>query len=755
MKKNRDHLNLLCDIGDLANLLTESSNIDNFLNSTVRMVAKHLVADVCSVYLYDEKAGEIVLTATVGLNPEAVGNIRLKPGEGLVGITVQSAVPVCEGNVRRSHHYRYFKKSGEDPFKSFLAVPIQKGVAKIGALVVQHEQTDYFDEIDIKALRATASQLAGALETARLIIDLERQDETADSGIKKKTKHFFRGDAPGSGYAYAPATVFSKKRGVLLESESETDAEGTVEDFYIAMDKTARQLTELQDRFSKRLPESASLIFTAHFMILKDPSFKKKMLEKIEKGSSPAEAVRSVSRHYMAIFSKSSHAYIREKVNDVEDLAVRILRNMRHRDGDEITLGGKGIIVAQELYPSDILKLASEEVKAIILVSGGVTSHVSILSRSLQIPLVICDRPELLNIREGMPVLVDGEQGNIYLEPSELVVRQFEASYRSRMKTRASRESIKPETFTRDGVRVKLLANINLLSEVKLARELKAEGVGLYRTEFPFLIRSTFPSEAEQYLVYKRLFDGMEGKTVTIRTLDVGGEKMLSYAGTTSEVNPELGLRSIRFSLRYREIFEQQIRAVLRASADFSRPRIMFPMISSLDEFIEAKQVVLDCMDALEREKEPFNHEPVIGMMVEIPAVVDCMDDLACEADFFSIGTNDFVQYMLAVDRANKKVANYYQPYHPSVLRGLARITEAAIRENKDISVCGEMAHEPDYIPFLLGIGVRTLSVDPQFIPDIQSAIQGMDMGEVEKFASELMELRTLKSVRDFMKITE
>jgi phosphotransferase system, enzyme I, PtsP len=753
--KKRDHLNLLCDIGDLATLLTGSSNIENFLQRTAVMVSQHLEAEVCSIYLFDDQSRELVLKATIGLNPEAVNQVRMKAGEGLVGYTLIKQQPVREGSASRNPQFKYFEESGEDRFESFLSVPILRGIENIGVLVVQHEKRDYFDEVDVMALRAAASQLAGAIENARLMMSMNNPQNPVLNTTAMEQLKFIRGESAGSGYARAPSTVFGKSHGWLLSEPSESEAAYTLKHFYRAIQLTTDQLQELQSRVAGRLPESASLIFTAHFMILKDERFIQEILRNVEKGVSPPEAVRRVARHYIALFSSSPYMYLREKVNDMEDLTGRILANFQLRDM-EAPLQCKGrIVIARELYPSDILKLASEEVAGIILVSGGVTSHVAILARSMQIPLIIADRPELLTLPEETPVLMDAASlslgGNIYVNPSEKVIHQFEIRNQTKAATSLLADEMTPTTETRDGQRIQLLANINLLSELALARDLKAEGVGLYRSEFPFLIRSSFPSEQEQYPIYKSLFDGMPDKTVTIRTLDVGGDKILVYSDAAGESNPELGLRSIRFSLRNPDIFEQQIKAILRAGAGAKNPRIMFPMISSVDEFQAARRLVKACRDDLQRQGLSHHPAPEIGMMIELPSVLEIMEELAVEADFFSIGTNDFVQYMLAVDRTNEKVAEYYQPWHPSVLRSLARIVGTVIQHNKPVSICGEMAHEPEYIPFFLGIGVRILSADPQFLPLVQQTIRRLSLADAAAYAQMLLSESTLQGTREIM----
>jgi phosphotransferase system, enzyme I, PtsP len=745
MGKRKGQLSLLCDIGDLAALLSESVDIEIFLQRTVRLVAQNLNADVCSIYLFDNPTDQLVLKATIGLNPDAVNKVRLKVGEGLVGLTFERLHPICEAKASLNPHYRYFEEAHEDCFESFLAVPIRRGVEKVGVLVVQHGPENYFDEYDTMTLRVIASQLAGAMENARLLINMHQLDQTRKFNIVSNKTQFIKGNSASGGYAFAGAAVMRKSHGGLMTGFESQDKEYTLKDFFVALEKTTHQLEDLQSKLAQRLPESASLIFTAHFMILKDAKFIDKIVNMIEKGFPPPHAIRSVTKGYVNIFLSSPHAYIREKANDMEDLAGRILKNLHYVNESEHEHGKGLIIIARDLFPSEMLKLATEDVKGIILVSGGITSHVAILARSMKIPLIIAERPDLLDISEGVPILLDADMGNIFVHPSDKIIQQYETRNKTHQAV-APLKGKRPEvTKTCDGHRVRLMANINLLSELALARDINAEGVGLYRTEFPFLIRTNFPSEEEQYLIYKQLFEVMTSKDVIIRTLDVGGDKVLVYSDTISESNPELGLRSIRFSLKYLDVFEQQIRAILRAAPPGASLKIMFPMISSVDEFCEARQMVKECIDDLKCAGIIHNPKPQIGAMLEIPSVVEIINELAREADFFSIGTNDFVQYMLAVDRTNERVASYYCPFHPSVLRAMKQMVLGAKAYGKDISVCGEMAHEPEFIPFLLGIGIRSLSVDPQYLVQVQEQIISLSLCDAEAYAKELLSQSTIQ----------
>ena len=748
MQSERQHLSLLCDIGELSNLISESKDIDSFLQQTVQLVAAHLRADVGSIYLFDEIRSELTLKATIGLNPLSVDQVKMKVGEGLVGWTLDKMEPVLEGTACKNPRFKFFEACDEEGYNSFLSVPITRANERIGVLVVQHARSDFFDHSDVMALRAIASQLAGTIANARLMMMLNKpQSPAADSDVIQRLR-FIRGEATVDGFACAPAAKL-RPADPLLENVGDEVFFTSMTDFRRAVQKTMGQLKHLQEQLVRRLPESAALIFEAHYMILKDPRFVEKIAEDISNGLTAPNAVRRTGRHFIQLFDKSANPYIREKTQDIEDLVRRLLFNLRKEKSSGESPIDHHIVIASQLYPSDLLKMASESVAGIILVSGGVTSHVAIIARSLNIPMVIAKRSELLKVPEGTMILMDAEVGTIYLDPSEQIRRQFENRNQVRIETAGKSTEMKVETRTGDGVRIELLANINLLSELKLAKELKAEGIGLYRSEFPFIVRSVFPSEEEQRLVYASLFQEMGNRPILIRTLDVGGDKVLPYLNIPEEQNPELGLRSIRFSLRYRDIFDQQIRAILRAGAEAGSLGIMFPMISSVDEFNTARAAVQEAIASLAKENLAYHPNPSIGAMIELPAVVEIIDELAQCADFFSIGTNDFIQYMLAVDRTNENVSEYYQPYHPAVLRALAHLARKARNRAKPLSVCGEVAHHPEFLPFLIGIGIRRLSVDPQFLPVVQKTISSFTMAEAEEYARQLLKASTLSAIQE------
>ena len=743
-----DYLNLFLDIGQLDWVLKGSSNIEHLLDKIVVMVAKYMRADVCSIYIHDEVKGKLVLRANTGLQPHAVGKISLKPGEGIVGAVFEQNEPVCISDGFTHPRFRYFKGTGEERYKSFLAVPIVSVEKPVGVLTLQRQENNRFEDSDIKALQIVASQLATVFENIRMIISLQR---TAPSEITRGKKEqlervFLKGKAASRGYAYAKAVL-----AVGAERFHEIAAQTFEEKYDLgalqkAVRKTENELTSLQKAVENKLSDAASMIFNAHLLILKDKSFIAAMTAPVQKGKNAPEAVIAAGQKYINLLSASPSPYIREKVHDIEDLVTRIIKNLAGKEA-KLPPVRRRIAITADLYPSDLLKLSSEGVKGIVLLSGGVTSHVSILARSLQIPMVIVNDPVAGNISDGDHILIDGEIGNIYVNPAKDVVKEFKD--RIDEQTAGSAPPVMQQiTQTKDGVRIKLKANINLLKDLELLRQLPCDGIGLYRSEFPFIIRKNFPTEEEQFFVYRKLVEGAPSKDITFRTLDIGGDKMPTYWEPENKENPFLGLRSIRFSLKHQDIFTQQIRAILRAGAE-SKLKIMFPMIFSLDEFLQARDIVLECVQSLEKAGGAVNSHPEIGMMVEVPAVIEIIEEFARVVDFFSIGTNDLVQYMLAVDRTNEDVAEYYIPHHPAVLRAIKRVVDAANAAGKEISICGDMAQKAGYLQFLIGCGIRTLSMNPIYFAENQKIIGEIEIAQAKALTRRLLASGDIKIIEN------
>jgi phosphotransferase system enzyme I (PtsP) len=748
------HIELLFDISELRWVVSDNSSIEELLTKTVEMTARHMKTDVCSVYLFDDAADTLTLKATRGLNPELVGRVTLKLGEGITGLALKELRTICENHGSRHPNYKFFSELQEETFDAFLAVPIIHGIQKIGVLVVQRKKGNDFSPEDTTALRAVSNQLANIIENARELIAIkEHQIKTAPQPPLPApvALKLIKGKTAASGFALGPSKVELKSRSLDVFDERAASSHHTLKDFQEAVIRTRIQLTERQQAVEERLSDVASMIFTAHLMLLQDELFYGHIVANINTGMSAEKAILATARHFIALFTAQDNLYMREKADDLRDLSLRLFENLQVAEQVQTSYKNH-IVIARELLPSDLLVLSSEEIAGLLLIAGGITSHVAVLARSLCLPLIIADEPRLLDLPADTPVLLDGETGNVHVNPTATVRNNFAQREQARRELLTHKDAVADATFTTDGARVTLLANINLLSDVKTALDLKCEGVGLYRTEFPFIIRSTFPTEEEQVLVYRKLIEGMNGKPVTFRTLDIGGDKILPYFDHLAEQNPFLGMRSIRFALHNIEIFRQQIRAVLRAGhgADLG---IMFPMITTLEEFVDARSTVDSCISELRTHGEPHNGAPRIGIMIEIPAVAEIIDSFAAMVDFFSIGTNDFVQYMLAVDRTNEKVAALYLPHHPAVLRSLNRIADAAHRHKKPISVCGDMAHQTEYLPFLLGIGIETLSVDAAYIPQLQKYLSCVSLADARRTAQTLLQETSLQKIASLLGI--
>ena len=739
-----DHVKMLCEIGELNDLFHEK-NIDDFLSRIVAMVASHMLAEVCSIYIYDETKNELVLKATKGLKAESINMIRLKPGEGLVGTALKKMQPVIENNAKNNPNFKFYPGIDEELYDAFLAVPLSSANRPIGILVVQREISKPFSPVDITAMKAMSSQLGTMIENVKLIM-LASEPETVETENFDFEKYkFIKGKTASEGFVVSKSRIFQKSARSLLNAISSIDRHYGTEDFEDALLKTEKQLEQLQTSVEEKLSDAASLIFSSHLLMLKDPLFTGGIRDHISKGHSAEKAISKVFFQYRDIFSKSQNPLIREKIQDIEDLCIRILENLNpvlmQNDSHE-----NMVLISEGLFPSDLLILAVEKTAGVVLISGGITSHVSILARSLKIPLVIVDDPALLKIPDGSEVLLDADLGNLYIKPTSEIIETFRKKHEASIKLKCDTENLKSPTFTKDGTELKLMANINLISDANGLEDCSVDSVGLYRTEFPFMIRNNFPTEEEQYVIYKKLISSMNGKSVTFRTLDIGGDKVLTYYDMPKEENPFLGMRSIRFSLSHEDIFKQQIRAILRAGYN-NEIKVMFPMISSLDDLLQIKSIIRECIKELEKEKENFNKAPKVGIMIEIPSVVHIIDELAQNCDFFSIGTNDLVQYTLAVDRTNEKVAELYNPHHPAILRMLKRVAESANSHNIEVSICGDIASQENYLPFLLGIGITNISVDPIYFPRVKNFTSNIKMKDAIKYARKLLNCSTISEV--------
>nr|MDA3941782.1 phosphoenolpyruvate--protein phosphotransferase [Spirochaetia bacterium] len=516
--------------------------------------------------------------------------------------------------------------------------------------------------------------------------------------------------------------------------------------FEEALESSIDQLEKLQAKMDENLSEAGSLIFAAHLLMLSDDNFSGSIRKYIENGEKPSLSIIRVVNEYIELFMNSSNISVQEKILDLKDLGHRFLRNLTEDKNEEGDYTGQ-IIIAKELLPSELVKLAAQHTEGFILFGTGSTSHISILAKSLAVPVVFLSDKGFFKSTDYNYIIIDAFQSNIIVDPDTELINKYLTNLRLLKEKNAENPIILEESLTLDGRKIKVQANINILSDTRTAKEFKTEGVGLYRSEFLFLIRNNFPSEEEQYIIYRRLLETMED--VVFRTLDIGGDKILGPVEQI-EQNPFMGLRGIRYSLRNPDIFSVQIRALLRAGIGYNL-KILFPLITGIEDFREAVNMVNKSINDLFKEGIDCVTKPEIGVMVELPSAVMMIEELAEEADFLSIGTNDLVQYLLGIDRNNDQIADLYIPNHPSILRALRHVSEAAEKYNCPLAVCGNAAADPDLLEYFIGLGITTFSVHHSMIQFIRREISEMNYSHARYFAKKSLSARTVKDIQDLI----
>jgi len=520
-----------------------------------------------------------------------------------------------------------------------------------------------------------------------------------------------------------------------------------------AIKRTKEQLTQIKKQIKNKMGKEHSFIFEAHLMILEDKSLLKSLERVIKEEMAKAEwALSQVHNKYQRVFDSINDEYLKQRMSDVSDVLARIYRSLEVKPKKKKDDDKEKILIAHELLPSEAaLRLSQRSVLAVAMDMGGQTSHTAILARSLNIPAVVGLRNITQIVKNGDHLIVDGTDGEVIINPPPAIQKEFISKKR---KYDDYREELKKTTrlssLTLDSVRFFPLANIELPEEVNLAFSLGAEGIGLFRSEFLYLQRTSLPTEEDHLSVYSRLAREAYPSPVYIRTIDIGGEKALPQFKIEKEPNPALGLRAIRFSLRNKDTFRVQLKAILKASS-LKNVRLLIPMITELEEIEEFKIIFREVKEELKKEKVKFDENIPVGVMIEVPAAAAITDILVKEVDYLSIGTNDLIQYYLAVDRSNEFVSYLYKPLHPSVLRLIKYIIDIAQREGKEITVCGEMAAQPLSAIVLLGLGLRNFSMNPIFIPRIKKALRSVEYKSVKRVVQGAMNLKTAQEIEEYV----
>ena len=519
--------------------------------------------------------------------------------------------------------------------------------------------------------------------------------------------------------------------------------------FETALIQTRAQILEMQERIAESIGAKDAGIFDAHLLVVEDRTLIDEVLRKLEADLCNVEFVfQEVATHYADTLSKIDDPYLRERALDIQDVTRRVIRNLQGKGQKSfLALSEPHILVAHNITPSDTATMNREYVLGLATDLGSRTSHTAIMSRSLGIPAVVGLHDATDRLESGQQVLLDGYSGLLILDPTpETLWHYGELEHRKVQVAEQLTGLRETKSTTRDGRHIVLSANIELPDDVEAAPRNGAEGIGLYRTEFLYLNRTTLPSEEEQYATYRKVAEQVQPHPLIIRTFDLGGDKVAGALGSADEMNPFLGERAIRFCLEHPDMFKAQLRAIIRASA-VGNIKIMFPMISGLEELRRALACLEECKAELEREGQAFNHETEVGAMIEIPSAAISADRLAREVDFFSIGTNDLIQYAIAVDRVNERIAHLYEPTHPAVLRLLKMVADAAHANDIWVGVCGEMAGDLALVPLLLGLGIDELSVGASLVPRVKRAVQSLTHSECQQLVPELLELDTSAAI--------
>jgi phosphotransferase system enzyme I (PtsP) len=745
MKEPQQSLGLRT-LEDISSIILHSHDLQDTLDNIVTLVAKRMGSDVCSIYLLENDGETLTLKATKGLSKASVNRVAMKVHEGLTGLAVETRAMVMTDNAPSHPRYKYFKEAKEERFLSFLGLPLFEHKAPIGVIVVQTRETRTFSDDEISILRTITFQIGSIVHTARLLDSIQHKErerawfenelarvrngsgEVASPAVgsvkRTSVSKSLAGTAVSPGFSRGKIYILDRFNDKVIKLAKVGTAAEERNKFSQALEKAKIQTIYMEKRVSETLSADDAAIFHTHLMILEDRSFSAKVTDLIEQGVGATRAVHDVVQHYIQAFSAMEDPYLRERSADMEDIGRRVIDAVEGNNSSEITLKEKRVLVADEIFPSNLAMLDPNKILGIVTEKGNAYSHAAIMAKSLGIPAVlgVSGLMDAANVKDE--IIVDGTSGHVYLNPDAVIKKEYvrlEQEYAGRMKELEGLRDL--PAVTTDGVAITLSANIGLISDVRVANLHGAEGVGLYRTEFPYMARSAFPTREEQAAIYRKILEGFPGQNVNIRTLDIGGDKGLSYFPYPPEDNPFLGWRSIRVSLERQDIFREQLAGILLAS-QAGNATIMFPLISGLDEIRQIREILTSVRNELLREGHDVPGYIPFGIMIEVPAAVLIIDYLIQEVDYVSIGTNDLIQYTLAADRNNASVRQYYDPFHPAILHSIKRVADSANKAGKKVSLCGEMAADPLCALLLAGMGIREFSLSAPSIPVVKQALR-------------------------------
>lgn len=733
---------------DISAIITTAHNLEETLYQTVELIAERMRVDVCSLYLKREGKDILDLKATHGLNPQAINKVSMSSKEGLIGLVLEQESPINACEISNHPRFKYFPDANEDSLSSFLGVPLIEFRKPLGVLSLQNKESRLFSADEEKLIVTIGTQISGLISKALLVDRIQKEAKVTHRKTKSKGAFRLEGIPIAPGLANERVVLLARHRIEEPEYNTVNSPETELGTLYQAVNESIEEILELIRDVNARMGAQSAAIFHAHLLFLEDRAFIQKIQEHIEKGASASWAVSQVVREHLTAFRNIDDPYLQERGADLEDVGFRLLNHLGFSQPDRFKLDKPGILLAEMLTPSDTAKLDPAFVKGIITTYGGHVSHAAILARSLRIPAVTGVGNAFDVLPEGEKVLLDGDRGIILIRPTKKNLTQFKEQQVSREAYLSHLDTLKDEPcVTKDGVRINLFANVGLPTDMKESLSYGAEGVGLYRTENFYLISSTKPTVDDLKIQYKNTVSQAEGKIVTFRTLDLGGDKFPTYLNFPKEENPFLGLRSIRFQLRRQELLKDQLTAIISV-ADQGNVRLMFPMISHLEELHQVKRIYRDVREEYAAETGKTPPEIPLGMMFEVPSAVLLCDLFAGEIDFMAIGSNDLTQYILAVDRNNPYVSALYDPLDPAVLLMIKRLIDTAKSHNKPIELCGEMSSDPEGSLVLIGLGLREMSMNPPLIPLVKDRLRGYTIEQMEQLARIALTSTTAESVR-------
>lgn len=737
----------------LRHIIQEVSAAQSFreaLDIMVGRAAEALDTEACSIFLLDRHHSEYVLVATQGLNPAAVGKVRVPINKGLIGLVGEREEPINLDEAPAHPRFLHISEINEEQYHAFLGTPIIYHRQVLGVMVAQQHESRRYDESEEAFMVTLATQLAAIIAHADAVGALST---IFQSSRQQAPDMIYSGvpGAPGVGMGtgvvvYAPTDI-----DIVPDHEPE-NIEDEIELMEGAFAAVREDMRVLSDRMFSTLPASERELFDVYQRMLDSSELVQEVAVKIHAGNWAPGALREVIQAHMRQLESLDSEYMRERSQDIRDLGQRVLAYLQKNDRALPLYAQKTILIGESLTAADLAEVPEGCLAGLISVKGSGNSHVAILARAMRVPTVMGVEESQVHEWQDKEIIVDGYFGQVYVSPTEALKTEFTQLIQQEQKLDATLDEIRDlPAETKDGYQIDLMVNAGLGTDISRSLQVGAKGVGLYRTEIPFLMRDRFPSSEEQRIVYRQMLSSFAPRPVTIRTLDIGGDKPLPYF-PIKEDNPFLGWRGIRVTLDHPEIFLSQARAALRASEGLNNLRIMLPMITDIAEVDEAMRLLKKAYGEVVEEGCKIEM-PQIGVMIEVPSAVYQSRSIAKRVDFLSVGSNDLTQYLLAVDRNNPRVANLYDALHPAVLRALIQTVENGHQEGKHVSICGEMAGDPAAVMLLVAMGFDSLSMNAASINRVRWIIRSITKKKAAKLLQEALTMESAVMIRCHMEL--